>query len=175
MQRRLPSLVSFVAAITFAALYQPGSASATTPEGYKSTLLAMGRFGEIDVSSYFPRGPAKEKNEQLWTSLQQTKGLSDLYIQSNIWQPGGTTGWHTHPGHSLIIVTEGTVTEYGSDDPECKPHIYTQGMGFVDHGGDHIHLIRNESTTQASTIALQLIPQGTERRIDAASPQNCHF
>jgi hypothetical protein len=175
MQRRLPSLVLFVAAIATTPLYQPRSASATMAEGYKSTSLAMGRFGEIDVSSYFPRGPARERNEQLWTSLQQTKGPSDLYIQNNVWQPGGTTGWHTHPGHSLIIVTEGTVTEYASDDPECKPHIYTQGMGFVDHGGDHIHLIRNEGTVQASTIALQLIPQGTERRIDAAAPQNCHF
>jgi hypothetical protein len=175
MQRRLPSLVLFVAAIATTPLYHPESASATTPEGYKSTSLAMGRFGEIDVSSYFPRDPAKERNQQLWMSLQRTKGPSDLYIQNNVWQPGGSTGWHTHPGHSLIIVTEGAVTEYGSDDPECKPHVYTHGMGFVDHGGDHIHLIRNEGTVQASTIALQLIPQGTERRIDAAAPQNCHL
>jgi hypothetical protein len=174
MQRRLQNLLFLTAAIAMV-LSQPLSAPATTPEGYKSTLLAVGRFGEINVSSYFPHGPTKGRNEQLWTSLQQTKGQSDLYIQSNIWQPGGTTGWHTHPGHSMIIVTEGTVTEYGSDDPECKPHIYTQGMGFVDHGGDHIHLIRNESTTQASTIALQLIPQGADRRIDAPPPQNCHF
>lgn len=175
MQRRLPSLVLFIAAIAATALYHPRNASATLPEGYKSTSLAMGRLGEIDVSSYFPRGPAREKNEQLWMSLQRTKGPSDLYIQSNVWQPGGTTGWHTHPGHSLIIVTEGTVTEYGSDDPQCRPHIYTQGMGFVDHGGDHIHLIRNESPVPASTIALQLIPQGTERRIDAPPPRNCHL
>jgi hypothetical protein len=174
MPRRLQHLL-FLTAVIALVLSQPLSVPATTPEGYKSTLLAVGRFGEINVSGYFPRGPAKERNEQLWTSLQQTKGPSDLYIQNNIWQPGGTTGWHTHPGHSLIIVTEGTVTEYGSDDPECRPHIYTQGMGFVDHGGDHIHLIRNESTAQASTIALQLIPQGTERRIDAPPPQNCHF
>ena len=172
---RRPQYLLFLTAIIALVLSQPLRAPATTPEGYKSTLLAVGRFGEINVSSYFPHGPTKERNEQLWQSLQQTKGPSDLYIQNNIWQPGGTTGWHTHPGHSLIIVTEGTVTEYGSDDPECKPHIYTQGMGFVDHGGDHIHLIRNESTTQASTIALQLIPQGADRRIDAPPPQNCHF
>src|SRR5271163_96569 len=150
MQKRLQYLVLLSAAIAATALYQPGSASATTAEGYKSTLLAVGRFGEINVSSSSPHNPKEERNEQVWFSLQQTKGPSDLYIQNNVWQPGGSTGWHTHPGHSLIIVTEGTVTEYMSDDPECKPHIYTQGMGFVDHGGDHIHLIRNESTVQAS-------------------------
>ena len=47
MQRRLPSLVLFIAAIAATALYHPRNASATLPEGYKSTSLAMGRFGEI--------------------------------------------------------------------------------------------------------------------------------
>ena len=54
-------------------------------------------------------------------------------MQSNVFAPGGTSGWHTHPGHSLIIVAAGTVTAYEGDDRECTPHVYTQGMGFVDH------------------------------------------
>src|SRR5215211_6166590 len=45
--------------------------------------------------------------EHPWLSIQKTKGPSDLYVQNNVWAPGGTTGWHTHPGHSLIIVTAG--------------------------------------------------------------------
>jgi hypothetical protein len=57
---------------------------------------------------------------------------------------GGTTGWHTHPGHSLIIVTAGAVTAYEGNDPSCKPTVYTVGMGFVDPGGGHVHNIRNE-------------------------------
>ena len=52
-----------------------------------------------------------------------------MYVQSNVWQPGGSTGWHTHPGHSLIIVTAGTVTAYEGDDPDCTPHVYTAGDG----------------------------------------------
>jgi quercetin dioxygenase-like cupin family protein len=162
------------ATIATAALHRPGSPAATPAEGYKSTLLAVGRFGEINVSNSSPHNSKAERNEQLWFSLQQTKGPSDLYIQNNVWQPGGSTGWHTHPGHSLIIVTEGTVTEYMSDDPECKPHVYTQGMGLVDPGGAHVHLIKNEGTVPAITIAFQLIPAGAERRIDAAEPTNCH-
>jgi quercetin dioxygenase-like cupin family protein len=162
------------ATITAAALYQPERAAAATAKGYKSSLLAVGRFGEINVSNSFPHHAKEERNEQLWFSLQQTKGPSDLYIQNNVWQPGESTGWHTHPGHSLIIVAEGTVTEYMSDDPECKPHVYTQGMGLVDPGGNHVHLIKNEGTVPAITIAVQLIPSGTDRRIDAAQPTNCH-
>jgi quercetin dioxygenase-like cupin family protein len=112
----------------------------------------------------------------VWMSLQKTKGLSDVYVQNNTWQPGGTTGWHSHPGHSLIIVTAGTVTDYEGDDPSCTPHVYTVGTGFVDHSGDsHVHLIRNEGTVPATTVAVQLIPADTTRRIDAPIPGNCPF
>ena len=113
--------------------------------------------------------------KNLWLSWQKTKGSSDLYVQNNVWQPGGSTGWHTHPGHSLIIVTAGTVTAYHGDDRKCRPHVYTTGMGFVDEGGDHVHNLRNEGADEARTIAVQLIPADATRRIDAADPGNCPF
>jgi hypothetical protein len=98
-----------------------------------------------------------------------------VYVQSNVWDPGGTTGWHTHPGHSLIIVTAGVITAYEGDDPTCTPHVYTPGMGFVDEGGGHVHVLRNEGTVEASTIAVQLIPASATRRIDAPNPGHCSF
>jgi len=175
MRRRLMCLGLFSAMIVTAALCLPGSAMATMPNGYKSTLLAMGRFGEIDVFSSLPRGFKAEGNDQLWKSLQKTEGSSDVYVQSNVWAPGGSTGWHSHPGNSLIIVTAGTVTDYEGHDPDCKPHVYTKGMGFVDPGGDHVHVLRNEGDVEARTIAVQLIPADASRRIDVADPGNCHF
>ena len=54
MRNRLTWLVLVSATITITALHHLGRALATTAEGYKSTLLAVGRFGEIDVSSSFP-------------------------------------------------------------------------------------------------------------------------
>ncbi|HEX9187988.1 MAG TPA: cupin domain-containing protein, partial [Vicinamibacteria bacterium] len=113
--------------------------------------------------------------KDLWLSLQRTKGPSDLYVQSNVWQPGGSTGWHTHPGHSLIIVTAGTVTAYEGDDPGCQPTVYAQGAAFLDPGGDHVHLLRNEGAEPASTIAVQLIPADATRRVDAENPGHCPF
>ena len=110
-----------------------------------------------------------------WQAKINTKGRSDLYVQSNVWAPGGTTGWHTHPGPSLIIVTAGAVTAYDGDDPTCTPHVYSQGMGFVDPGGTHVHVLRNEGNVEASTIAVQLVPTAAIRRIDAADPGNCPF
>jgi hypothetical protein len=148
-----------------------GTVSATPSSGFTSTTLSKGRFYPINLSTYGPDGPFRAS----WGLIAKSKGLSDLYVQSNVWTPGGTSGWHTHPGPSLITVTAGSVTVYEGDDPSCTPHVYSAGEGFVDYGGDHVHLIRNEGTVDAKSITVQLIPADATRRIDAPDPGNCHF
>ena len=153
-----------------------GSASAvvlaTDARGFSGTTLASGRFDEIDVKAHTI--PA-----DFWQARLKTQGQSDLFVQSNVWQPGGSSGWHTHPGPSLITVTSGTVTAYNADDPSCAPHVYgpTAPLGptFVDQGGDHAHVIRNETGSEARSITVQLIPPlgPTGRRIDRPHPLNC--
>ena len=152
-------------------------AQATPATSFTSTTLALGRFGDIDVANHLipPDFWKPGQRDKIWLSWQKTKGPSDVYVQSNVWAPGGSSGWHTHPGHSLITVTAGTVTAYHGDDRRCRPHVYTQGMGFVDAGGDHVHNLRNEGTEEARTITVQLIPADATRRIDAADPGNCPF
>src|SRR5437660_12425713 len=110
-----PVLCSTV--IIVARLYHTRKAHATAAQGFASTTIALGRFGEIDV---FSKLIAPANKGDLWLSFQQTKGSSDLFVQNNIWQPGGSTGWPTYPGHSLITVTAGTVPTYEWNDPDCK-------------------------------------------------------
>lgn len=175
MRKRTWVLV-FIAAIVGAVLYA-GNVQATPAVGFVGTTLAVGRFDDIDVINHLlpPDFWQHRHKKGFWLSWQKTKGPSDLYVQSNVWAPGGTTGWHTHPGHSLIVVTAGTVTAYEGDDPSCTPHVYTPGMGFVDPGGEHVHVLRNEGAIEARTIAVQLIPADAVRRIDAAGPAACAF
>ncbi len=146
-----------------------GNVLATNPTGFSGTMLAKATFGEIN--SHVHTLPAD------WQEMIKTKGLSDLYVVQNTWQPGGSTGWHTHPGPSLVIVTQGTVTEYDGDDPSCTPHVYSANgsNSFVDIGGGAVHLIRNETDATAQTIVVQLIPAGAVRREDAPDPGNCSF
>jgi len=178
MQRRLTWIMLFTLAITGALLYRGKAVKATSADAYTSTTLAQGRIGNIDVFNHFlpPNTKLKDRERDIWLSWQKTKGPSDLYVQNNVWGVEGSTGWHSHPGHSLIIVTAGTVTNYESDDPECKPHAYSAGMAFVDEGGDHSHNVRNEGNVEAQTIAFQVIPAGQPRRIDVpTAPGNCPF
>ena len=174
MKARL--VVIAIAALVIAAPYNR-SLRATPAAGFVGQTVVMGTFGDIDVFNHVvpPDFWKTWHNSDVWLSWQKTKGDSDLYIQNNTWQPGGTTGWHSHPGHSLIIVTSGTVTDYESDNPLCKPHVYKAPATFVDSGGDHVHMIRNETSEIATGYAVQLIPAGATRRIDSDVPANCQF
>lgn len=128
------------------ALHYAVNAGATPANGFTATTLAKGTLGSFEVFNHFVPPIVSEESEEddkkIWLSWQKTKGESDLYVQSNVWASGGSTGWHSHPGLSLIIVTAGTLTAYEGDDPTCTPHVYTAGMGFVDPGGSHVHIIR---------------------------------
>ena len=163
-----------IAAILLVAIGSAGAYAATvhaTPaSGFAGTTLANATFDEIDLKAHTL--PA-----DFWQARLKTKGLSDLYVQSNVWQPKGSTGWHTHPGPSLVIVTSGAITVYDGDDPGCTPHVYTAHTAqnnFIDEGDGHVHLVRNEdAAVSAIGYAVQLIPAAATRRIDAPNPGNC--
>ncbi len=106
MRRDLTWMIFLSSAIVLMACYT-GSAWATPAVGYVSTTMAMSPFSGIDVFNHM--NPHDGTND-FWLSWQKTIGNSDIYVQSNVWDPGGDTGWHSHPGHSLIIVTAGTLT-----------------------------------------------------------------
>ncbi len=153
-----------------------GNVLATQSQAFSSTTLAKATFGEID--SHVVTAPG-------WQEKLKTHGDSDLYVQQNTWDPSGcdnkcvpNSGWHTHPGPSLVIVTQGTVTEYDGDDPTCTPHTYsaTGTNAFIDIGGGAVHIIRDESGAVAKTTVVQLIPAGAQRRQDVTpAPGNCPF
>ncbi len=167
--------VLVLALLGIAAHGGPASATAATTPGFKGTTLANATFGEIN---------SHVVSEPHWQEMIKTHGLSDLYVQQNMWDPTAchgcipSTGWHTHPGPSLVIVTQGSVTAYDGDDPTCTPHVYTANTAnnsFIDPGDGHVHILRDESGTPAQTIAVQLIPTGAQRRQDASAPGNCPF
>jgi len=97
-----------------------------------------------------------------------TKGFSDVYVVQNKIAPGGHTGWHTHPGPSIISVVSGTATEYRSDEPGGVVH--SAGTSFVDEGGDHAHIMVNEGSSDLVLVAFQILPLGAPRRIDVPAP-----
>jgi quercetin dioxygenase-like cupin family protein len=154
-------------AVVFGVAMYAGTVLATPQAGVTTTQLAKGGFGPIKVTTQDPVSG--------WQAALETMGASDVYAVRNTFDPGGQTGWHTHPGPSLVIVTAGTITAYDGDDPTCTPKVYTAGQGFVDPGGGHVHILRNETNLHAETVAIQLVPKDAPRRIDMPAPGNCPF
>lgn len=142
-----------------------GTVLATPNSGFNSTFVGPTRFDEIDIKTHIGDHKVRIK----------TKGISDVYIVTNKVVPGGHSGWHTHPGPSVVSVKSGTATVYDGDDPDCTPHFYPAGTGFIDSGDGHVHLVRNEGSVELELVAFQVIPLGAQRRIDASSPGYCPF
>jgi quercetin dioxygenase-like cupin family protein len=174
MNRHRTPILTTIAAIAavgalVAAALVVAPARATPSSGVTTTILTKSLFDEIHVK-------ARAHTADLWKAQLKTHGQSDVYIVDNKFAPGGTAGWHSHPGPSLILVVAGTVTNYLGDDPNCTPHTYTAGAGFIDPGSGHVHLLRNETGAPAETIAVQLLPKDADRRIDVpVAPGNCPF
>ncbi|WP_254537539.1 cupin domain-containing protein [Halomarina litorea] len=85
---------------------------------------------------------------------------SSVVLAKVTWQPGGTSGWHTHPGPVVVTITEGELELINERD--CVTRTYTAGEAFIDPGQGNVHIAANPSTTeQAVAYATFLgVPDG---------------
>ena len=155
-------LASFVVAMGIA-LYS-ATVLATPPTGVQPTYYGIGKLDSFATSG----------KVGAWAAKMSIKGASDIHVLSNRIAPGGSFGWHSHPGPSFVIVKSGTATFYMGADAECRPHRVPAGSVFVDKGLA-VHIVRNEGTVDLVTVVVSFTPRGAPRRIDARDPGTCHF
>ena len=154
-----------LAYLTGGSLSPRSTAQATPSSGFTAVTISASGVPEIALKTLSATHQVRIN----------TKGFSDVHVTTNVVVPGGTSGWHTHLGPSVVVVKSGTATLYDGDDPNCTPQVYEAGSAFLDPGGGHVHLLRNENTVNLETVAFQIVPAGATRRIDAQSPGFCGF
>ena len=138
------------------------TARATPPSNAHSTAL-----GRIHLR------PFHERSHGFTISSNHP---TDVVVLTTTIKPGGSTGWHSHPGPAFIVVVRGTLTVYDGNDPACTPHRYGPGTGFLDPGFGHVHIARNEGSTPVTVVQTYLdVPPGGSPRIDEPAPGNCPF
>lgn len=167
-----------------------GIASATPALQFNSELLARAFFEEIRINTsphdrhkhhgkHGKKGWDHDDDDDDPTNLFRVKikvqDPADVHVLRVRIPPGGHSGWHTHPGPSIVSVKAGVGTLYDGDDPSCTPTSYPAGTGFIDEGGGHVHILRNEGTVELETLVFSIVPAGAERRIDAPAPAFCGF
>ena len=100
----------------------------------------------------------------------------ETVMQQIVIAPGGTTGWHSHPGPAVALVKTGELTLFSSEDPTCTGHTFSAGQGFVDSGQGHVHNARNMTQNPTEVWVTYFdVPPGGSVRVDAPAPANCGF
>jgi quercetin dioxygenase-like cupin family protein len=84
--------------------------------------------------------------------------------------PNSSTGWHSHPGKTLVTVQSGHFTVYHDD---CRSRTFGPGDAFVELPSS-VHVGRNET---GDTVKLGVVffgvPIGGSPRIDQPQPGRC--
>src|SRR5215212_2943535 len=113
-----------------------GAALATPPKDATVTPLTRATLGNFEA-----KGDGIE--------VESERHSADIAIAKVVLKPGGSSGWHHHPGVVLVSVASGTVAEY---DNKCEKSVYKAGEGFVE-SNDEVQLVRNDRNEKAVLYA----------------------
>jgi quercetin dioxygenase-like cupin family protein len=163
--KRLTTLIAGVATIAVfgvaATVVLAGNTKPAQPSGVHITPLSHGTIGE--------RVRADSAGIEV-----KTRGPRDMLVTSITVDPGGSFGWHTHPGPVLVAVGKGTLAVYEAHGAHCMRSTVSAGQAFIEDGG-HVHLARNETSTPVELNAIFLARTGTTEFLnEAPQPQACH-
>ena len=132
-------------------------ATATPPSGVAAELLARGTIAHASHVSVAGIKLA-------------TRGPVDVATVHVTFQPGGSTGWHTHPGPALVTVKTGQLTLHRAKG--CTTRTFSAGQTFLEFGPKDVNLTRNETGAVTETVVIFLLPVGAPITVDAPAP-NC--
>jgi quercetin dioxygenase-like cupin family protein len=97
----------------------------------------------------------------------QTKDPTDVLVQTITFQPGGTSGWHFHPGVVIVVVESGQVTTH---DASCETATYSAHQSFVESGTEPFMVSNESAADKAVVYATLVVPAGSPFRIETAPP-----
>jgi quercetin dioxygenase-like cupin family protein len=126
---------------------------ATPPEGLTNVLLARG------TNTSHGTIPLKFGEDVVMTQITV--------------DPGGSSGWHSHPGGAIIIVKEGTLTVYSPVGHRCRTSTYSAGQAFIERPGEVDQVINNGSVPYVLYVTFPRVPPGGSARTDEPDPGTC--
>jgi quercetin dioxygenase-like cupin family protein len=169
------------------------TASATPGVGFTSTVLARGifdqsyTFGVPTTANVKRTVRIKTKNGVVTRTVKFKVGSvqraitcepmnpCDTAFQQAVIQPGGSSGWHTHPGATFVAVLQGEGTIYRLTGSGCTATKIGVGTGFAQMPSE-LHVVRNEGSTPFIVYTLYVLPRGTPNtgiRVDQPQPTAC--
>lgn len=116
-------------------------------------LLAFGAGMALERARAQPR-PRMWADVLLDLSTDEIPRRARVRANLDQWEPGATTGRHSHPGPTLIVVLEGELEEVQGDG---RPHPLKAGQAYWKRAGT-AHEVRNVGPRPARALAVHLDP-----------------
>ena len=130
-------------------------ASADPPSGFVSVLIG--------------RGQASRSFE-----AHQRKG-NDVVVNQNTILPAGYSGWHSHPGTTVVAVQSGQVTLFSEPlaGGTCRVHTYAAGQVFLEHPDNEYNAVNTGTEPAVVAVTFFNVPHLGSARIEQDDPGNC--
>jgi quercetin dioxygenase-like cupin family protein len=87
--------------------------------------------------------------------------------------PGGSSGWHSHPGGAIVVVKQGELTVHRSVGSQCETTGYTAGQAFIERPGEVDDAVNTGTIPYLVFVTFPRVPQGGSARIDLPDPGTC--
>jgi quercetin dioxygenase-like cupin family protein len=87
--------------------------------------------------------------------------------------PGGSSGWHSHPGGAIVVVRQGTLTVYRSIGSQCEIETYNAQQAFIERPGEVDQVINTGTAPYVLYVTFPRVPQGESARTDEPDPGTC--
>jgi len=88
-------------------------------------------------------------------------------------EPGGSSGWHSHPGGAIIVVKQGSLTVYSPVGPKCETTTYSAGQVFIERPGEVDDVLNTGTIPYVLFVTFPRVPQGDPARTDESDPGTC--
>jgi quercetin dioxygenase-like cupin family protein len=96
------------------------------------------------------------------------KGPSVVLQVKMTLDPLGEVGWHTHAGPVILVVTQGTLTQYHSNG--CVS-THPPGSVIVEEEGDVHRIVNHSASVVAEGYATFILPPGAQPLVPVAEPR----
>jgi quercetin dioxygenase-like cupin family protein len=145
-------------------------------------LVSVGLVGVVTTMTVAPGGatpPSGLTNIPLARGTNTTDGSiplkagSDVALAQITVNPGGSSGWHSHPGGAIVVVQQGSLTVYESVGSKCETTTYTAGQAFVERPGEVDQVINTGTIPYVLFVTFPRVPQGESARTDEPDPGTC--
>ncbi len=128
---------------------------------------ALGTLGSHTTGKVLAKGSAKHyvKVRSKGVRLRIRTG-TDVRTIRQFWDPGGNSGWHSHPGPVIFVLKSGRLRIY---DENCHGRVLKAGQAFVETPNELMN-VRNKSSKRATAYLTILSPAGALPREDGPKP-----